>query len=428
MIILGFNSGFHDASVALFDDYRLVGAVSLERLTRQKGDGGGRVPDAAIDEVLSIAGLSRADVDIVCAARTALPAAYYTHLPPHRKLEAMARQWLGKIKPKSMSNELRRYGLTDADKIFDGARFLKDFGFTKAQTLHFYNHHKAHAISSLFFTDWQKALLYTADGSGDNVHYSHYLLENEQLINLYGDDRYLLPEPRVESLGMMYGYFTQALGYKIGRHEGKLTGLSAHGEPKLYSELASHFRVDADGCIQSDFADRRAMQQYCYDIAKTVSPADAAASVQKLLEEFIVQSVNVIHTKYKVNHLALGGGVFANVKLNRLLAEQPDMQEVFIFPAMGDEGLPAGGCLDYLLLRDGLPQWLKSRYRLDNVYLGRDYNSEIETGLLQAGAKKISDDPVAEAARRIIKGECGAIYNGRMEFGPRALEIGRAHV
>jgi len=137
----------------------------------------------------------------------------------------------------------------------------------------------------------------------------------------------------------------------------------------------------------------------------------------------MLTSVRRLLERNPARKLGLAGGLFANVRLNQLLAEKLPIDEIFVFPPMGDEGLPVGGVLAYLLRRDGMVQWLKERRRLENVYLGRDYDSEID-GTLRAtpGVRQIqAASPAEEAARRIAVGEIGAIYTGRMEYGPRAL-------
>jgi carbamoyltransferase len=123
-----------------------------------------------------------------------------------------------------------------------------------------------------------------------------------------------------------------------------------------------------------------------------------------------------------VRGLGLAGGVFANVRLNRVLAERLPIKEIFIFPAMGDEGTSAGGALCYLLKRDGLSQWLNQRRLLENVYLGRDYTDTIDAELRSTpDIYPTGEEPIEGAARRLHGGQIGAIYTGRMEYGPRAL-------
>jgi carbamoyltransferase len=123
-----------------------------------------------------------------------------------------------------------------------------------------------------------------------------------------------------------------------------------------------------------------------------------------------------------MRRLGLAGGVFANVRLNRLLAETLPVDEIFIVPPMGDEGLVIGGALQFLLERDGLDHWLKHRRRLDGVYWGGSHDNRIDTVLDTApGIARGAGDPIALTAEWLAAGRIGAIYHGRMEYGPRAL-------
>ncbi|MBM3483765.1 MAG: hypothetical protein FJX66_10740, partial [Alphaproteobacteria bacterium] len=230
MLILGVHSGYHEASACLFDDYRLVAAVALERLTRRKIDGG-RVPIEAIDECLAIGGVTRAQIDAVVLGRGPFPWRYYTHFRGGRLVEGLVRQAIGREKHKSMERELGYAGRTDSEAIFDSTLFLAEHGFRADCALRFFNHHLAHALPTLFHTDWSEALLYTADGGGDNVQYSHRVFRAGRIETLYGGDEELLRPLRIDSVGLAYGYATQALGFRINRHEGKLTGLAAYGKP-----------------------------------------------------------------------------------------------------------------------------------------------------------------------------------------------------
>jgi carbamoyltransferase len=141
-----------------------------------------------------------------------------------------------------------------------------------------------------------------------------------------------------------------------------------------------------------------------------------------VLESLMLRSIGQLLERTKARKLGVAGGVFANVRLNRILAERLPIDEIFIFPAMGDEGMPAGGALCYLLQRDGLAFWLSQRHRLRNVYFGRDYTGLIDDAMMEcAGIRRTTETPVEGAARRLYAGQLGAIYVGRMEYGPRAL-------
>jgi carbamoyltransferase len=421
MLILGIHSGYHEASACLFDDYRLLAAVALERLTRRKIDGG-RVPVEAIDECLAIAGTTRARVDAVVLGRGPFPWHYYTHFQGGRLVEGLVRQAIGREKHKSMERELVRAGRTDSEAIFDGARFLAEHGFRADCSLRFFNHHLAHALPTLFHTDWSEALLYTADGGGDNVQYSHRVFRDGRLDTLYGGDEELLHPMRIDSLGLAYGYATQALGYRINRHEGKLTGLAAYGAPRAFEAIARHFEVDDAGQVRSDFTTNRALKEFLAECAAGQSREDLAASIQAVLEHFILASVRRLLARHKVARLGLAGGVFANVRLNQRLAEDCGLDEVFVYPAMGDQGLPAGGVLQFLLERDGLARWLTRRYPLEHLYFGRDHG-EAADAVLRAtpGLKEIGGEPVATAAALAAAGKAVGLYTGAMEYGPRAL-------
>ena len=149
---------------------------------------------------------------------------------------------------------------------------------------------------------------------------------------------------------------------------------------------------------------------------------DAAASIQKLVEDIVLGSLTRILHQARHRHLGLSGGLFADVKLNRHLAENLSLDDIFIVPPMGDEGLSLGAGLAFLLSRDGLQDWLEQRYRLNDVYWGRDYDCAIDAALMAVPGVVGHDDPITEAAAaRLADGQLGAIFRGRMEFGPRAL-------
>ena len=421
MIILGVHPGYHEAAACLFDDYRMISAVSLERLTRRKIDGG-RVPDEAIDECLTVAGVSRRDVGAVVLGRGAFAWRYFKHFRGSRLVEGKVRHALGKEKHKSMERELVRAGHADSDSLFNGPKFLADFGLRATTRLSFFNHHLAHALPTLFHTDWEDALLYTSDGGGDNVQYSHRIFRDSELRALYGGDECFAAPMRIDSLGLAYGYATQALGWRINRHEGKLTGLAALGQPTAAAAIAAHFNVDAEGQIRSDFATNPELRQFMFQTAEKIPREDMAASIQEVLEQVTLESVRHLLGRHAVRRLGLAGGVFGNVRLNRLLAEETDIEEVFVYPAMSDQGLPAGGVLQFLLARDGMKTWLDARYPLETLYFGRDWGEGADQVLGGTpGLGVLSDNPVDKTAELLCQGKAVAIFGHGMEYGPRAL-------
>jgi carbamoyltransferase len=419
-LILTMHTGFHDATVALFEDYELRAAIQLERLTRCKGDGAH--PDLAIDEVLSIVGATRKDVDVVGLSRALFPADFYKKIRGTRWVHWQYRKYVEKKTRRFMNTEILRYRTARVEDIFNVARFCCASGFRDDAHIYFYNHHESHALAPLFYSEWDEALLVTADGGGDGVNYSHRHFANGILRTIYGGEECLFTLPPIDSVGLAYLAMTAALGFIPLRHEGKLTGLAAFGQPILADQIASRFFVDDVGRVFSDFRDFDEMERFMGSLAAGVSREDAAASIQQVVETTMLRSITRLLGRYKVRHLGLAGGVFANVRLNRILAERLPIDEIFIFPAMGDEGLPVGGALCYLLQRDGLRHWLGQRRTLYDVYFGRDYTSAIDEALnVSAGVRRTGESPVEGAARRLCVGEIGAIYTGRMEYGPRAL-------
>lgn len=423
MYILGIHSGLHDASACLFRDYQLIAAVSLERLVRTKNAGvtaDAEIPLAAIDECLRIGGIGRADVDTVCLSRAILELQSY-RLSGRWGIKQFYYRLTGQPRLEMITDMLRRTGIRDAAAIFDESGFRQRHGFTRAK-ISFYNHHAAHGVPAYFFSQFDDALIYTADGIGDNISYSVSTARSGDIHILDGGDATLLVKYQVNSVALLYGYFTDALGFIQNRHEGKVTGLSAFGKPVAADEIAGHFSVDGSGRISSDFLTYEAMRAYAHAVAKRLSREDAAASVQQAVERIVSTAVSKYLNATGLRDIAVSGGLFANVKLNRVLLEETGAERIFICPAMGDEGLVLGGCLIYLLERDGIEKWQQNRYPLENLYLGRSHDDAFD-----AAAKKYSNitcvpgRQIDKAAELLERGAVVAIYAQRMEFGPRAL-------
>ncbi len=289
VLILSLHHGPHDSSAALFDDYTVLAAVAEERMNRVKGSGG--FPEQSMAEVLRVAGVERRDIDVVVCSRTYFLRRYFTHWKPRERLREKLRRWAGREKLREMSVVLGKDPRRSALDVFDSAGFVADLGLRPGTRVFFSNHHFSHALPALFFTDWDDALIYTADGAGDQVSYSHNLLRDGALTNLYGDDRWLGRKQAEGSMGFAYGFVTEALGWKMSRHEGKLTGLAAFGEPTLLPQMQRHFRVTDDARIEMDFPDNEALRECFQALARTETRENAAASIQALLEGCVGEAV-----------------------------------------------------------------------------------------------------------------------------------------
>src|SRR5262245_6061253 len=278
-LILAVHNGPHDAVAAVLIDYDVKAAVQLERLTRVKGDGG--YPDVAIEETLGMVGATRRDVDVLAVSRSDYPVQYFRHFHGYRWLREKWRTHVQGKKLRWIPRETVRANGPHVENFFDVASMRRDCGLRDDAVIHFYNHHLAHALPTLFYTEWDDALLVTSDGGGDTVNHSHRHFAHGAIKTIYGGDECLTTSPPIDSLGQAYAAATHALGFRQNRHEGKLTGLSAMGKPTYAEQISKHFHVDEAGRVHSDFPKNRAMFDFLRNIALNSRREDVAASIQK---------------------------------------------------------------------------------------------------------------------------------------------------
>jgi carbamoyltransferase len=413
MIILGVHNGRHDAGAALFDEYRMLAAIALERMTRFK-NAGGRFPDEAVDECLAVATIERKEVDVVVMSFELYPRRYVRGGDHGDGSE-----------PISLIREMVRKRTADPQAVFNSELFLADHGFSPRTKLHFYYHHFAHALGALFHTDWDDGVIYTHDGTGDRIFSSVHRLAGGRISPIFGGPADSLTRFRSQmpsaSVALFYARATIALGFQALRHEGKVLGLAASGEPRFARALGKGFVVGRSGRIYSLRSSRRLGKKIAH-LAETEPREDIAASVQAVAVEVSLKAVGRIVERAKLRRLCVAGGLFANVRINEVLARTLGLDELFVYPAMTDQGQPAGGVLEFLLARDGEARWLAERRRLDTLYYGRDYSGAIDKALSVAGAVCAPSPDIASAAAKLIdEGAAVATYLQRMEYGPRAL-------
>lgn len=420
MYILGIHTG-HDAGACVFADDTLLAFCKEERLNRIKNDGG-FFDLQSVDEVLRIADIGRQQVDAVAFTRMKFPVSCF-------RLKGLPfRDWrrkaLGQRRDRSLGSLIIRHQNLDAAAFLDFPRLRKTMGLRADVALHFSNHHRAHILSSLRYCDWpDDVLLVSCDGGGDGAHYSAYRYGDGRLEQLWGGEETLLDQPQdaAASIGLAYAFATAACGFKPNRHEGKLTGLAAFGEPKVAAQIVSLFVVDDEGRVSSPLTGGKALHEALGRLFSGLSNADIAASIQIATEEVVINWLRTLLRKHPAHFIAMSGGVFSNVRLNQLVAALPGIHEVFIFPAMGDEGLPVGACVDYWIASQGLARL--SRDRLRHLYFGWPYRGD---DLLAAGEHlgfrvERTADVAGKTARLLADNWVGAIFHGAMEMGPRAL-------
>ncbi|MEZ4652789.1 MAG: carbamoyltransferase C-terminal domain-containing protein [Candidatus Eisenbacteria bacterium] len=252
----------------------------------------------------------------------------------------------------------------------------------------------------------------TLDGGGDGLCSRVYRVEHGRFEHLNSLRSY-------HSIGNYYAYVTKICGFTAHKHEGKITGLAAYGKP-IYLDLLSKMIRYEDGNI------RNAGNAYYWSAVRKIEAAlpqgykieDLAASMQKLLEQVVVDYCRYWVEQSGIPQVALAGGVFANVRLNQFLHELDCVEQLFIHPGMGDEGLSYGAAMTPNALPDGF-----TAPPVDDVYLGPGYtDEEIEAELRRRGVPYRRTDRLEEQiAELLAQGHVVARFWGRMEYGPRAL-------
>lgn len=423
----------HESSACLYRDGRLVAAISEERLSRVKCDGY-RMPQRAIDAVLSMAGIGRRDVDHIALIYSFLPEKYVARESWHKELESR----IARAKKRLRDGEERQLNANDVLKrlrgtgrrfmdLFRTARFLADEGFDPRAQVRFFDHHQTHAATAAFYSGFRDAAVLTIDGKGDlDIHHSAGTFSGGRL------DCLRVSDALGASAGEFYEEITVQLGFRSLRHEGKVLGLAAYGDPKpLYAALKRALRLSPDGRHpDSDFAGvsdaYRKRRAFIADAVRGHSRENVAAAAQAVFEEALVELTRNLLRETGKRYLAVNGGVFANVKLNQRIAALPEVDGLSVFPAMSDTGNSLGAAL---LLQQELDAGFFARetHALEHVYLGPEASAaDIERELSQAGlaltyGTMSFESLVEHAAEAIHTGSVVGWFQGHMEFGPRAL-------
>ena len=420
MYILGIHTG-HDASACLFEDDNLIAFCKEERLNRIKNDGG-FFDLLCVDEVLRIAGINRMQIDAVAFTRMKFPVSCFK--TSVLSFSGIKRKILRQRRYETIRSLMLKRKILDAEHFLDFDRLRKYMGLKASAVFHFSNHHKAHVLSALRFCDWDDdILLVSCDGGGDGAQYSAYYFSGDKLDEVLGGEETVLDKPQnaAASIGLAYAYATAACGFTPNRHEGKLTGLAAFGEPVVAKAIVELFQIDQQGRILSERVGYKGLRARLAVLFAGLDKKDIAASIQVATEMVVIKWLQVLLKNRPAKYIAMSGGVFSNVRLNQLVAEMPDIEEVFVFPAMGDEGLPVGACVDFWATTQGYDKLTRSR--LTDCYLGYPYSGEdLLLAAERMGCKvQRGPDHVQKAAELLAANQVGAIFYGPMEMGPRAL-------
>jgi carbamoyltransferase len=428
MIIIGISAFYHDSAAALVRDGEIVAAVQEERFTRKKHDAG--YPRNAVEYVLREAGLKLADVDYV---------AFYDK--PFLKFERLLETYVA-FAPEGFSSFRMAIPVWLKEKLLQKNLLLKKLkkhssGGIDPERLLFAEHHFSHAASAYYPSPFEKAVVLTLDGVGEWATGSVAIGQGRNLT--------IIKEMRFpHSLGLLYSAFTYYTGFKVNSGEYKVMGLAPYGEPR-FKDLIFDRLVDLKD--DGSFRLNQSYFNYCTGLTMTNDrfaelfgePArdpetgrltqfhmDVAASVQAATEEIVLRMTRALAAEYKISNLCLAGGVALNCVANGKLVRDGAFRNVWVQPAAGDAGGAIGAAL--AAWHDELGNDRKAPSNGDAMkgsYLGPAYSQpEIENALTRAGARfEVMDESgmISSTAQALADGKAVGWFQGRMEFGPRAL-------
>jgi len=427
MRILGISAFYHDSAAALVEDGHIIAAAQEERFTRKKQDA--RYPENAIRYCLEEGALSLDELDYIV---------FYEK--PFLKFERLLETYLA-FAPRGFASFRMALPLWLKEKLFQkdllGKRLkARAPGFDWHSKLLFAEHHRSHAASAFYPSPFDEALILTIDGVGEWATTSVGIGRNHGIDTL---KEIHFPH----SLGLLYAAFTYYTGFKVNSGEYKVMGLAPYGEPRYANVILEHLidlKPDGSFRLNQEYFD------YCVGLRMTnrrfdrlfggpprapnewleQRHMDLAASVQAVIEEAIVRMVRSLVAETGLRRLCLAGGVALNCVANGKILRDGVIDELWIQPAAGDAGGALGAALS------AYHEFLDLPRRVGNVidgmqgaYLGPAFsNAEIADRLRNAGAvfKIVEDEAVIEhTVDALIEEKAVGWFQGRMEFGPRAL-------
>jgi carbamoyltransferase len=426
MYVLGINAVFHDSAACIVQDGQLIAAAEEERFTHMKH--GKRpvpfstyeLPFHAIDYCLKTANIHLSEVDHVA----------YSFDPSFMLGEDVPALITLPLKPDVQStNEKNFYSGWDSlflshivnapGQLIDGYphHLQKRFMGTKITDFkwHYVEHHLAHAISAFLPSPYEKAAILTIDGRGEETTTSYYL-GNGTAVEKIGEVK--MPH----SLGMLYEAITTHLGFLHSSDEYKVMALASYGKPDYLDEFRSMINVKDDGTYTIDslnLTERFGVARK-RDEPFTDKHFNIAHSLQKTVEETVLKLVQWLHTKSNSENLCLAGGVALNCVMNAVLRDKGPFKNIWVQPAAGDAGTALGAAL-WIDTQERKSQ--QRNFIMNHAYWGPEYeDEEIESFLKWTKVPYRRMENIAkETAAILAEDKVIGWYQGRMEFGPRAL-------
>jgi carbamoyltransferase len=426
MNILGISAFYHDSAAALVKDGEIIAAAQEERFTRKKHD-----PSFPINSIyfcLKSQNLSFQDLDYIV---------FYEK--PFLKFERLLETYLA-FSPFGFRSFSKSMPVWIKEKLFQKNLLLKKFkelapSLDIEKKLLFSEHHLSHAASAYYPSGFDKAIVLTMDGVGEWTSTSVAIGK--------GKDLEIVKEIHFpHSLGLLYSAMTYYTGFKVNSGEYKVMGLAPYGEPKYANLILEHLiDLKPDGSYKLNLE----YFNYCTGLTMTnekfhklfggpprkpeqkltQKDMDLAASIQKVTEEVMLTLTRSLKKEYGISNLCMAGGVALNCVANGKILKEGNYKKIFIQPASGDAGGAIGAALavNYLFLGQELVA--SSKDRMKGSYLGPEFSqTEIEHRLQKIGAKfevLTEEQLYKECVEGLVKEKALGWFQGKMEFGPRAL-------
>lgn len=440
MYILGISCYYHDAAACILKDGELIAASAEERFSRKKHDSG--FPNLAIDFCLKTAGITTDDLDY---------AVFY-----EKPLLKFERILLSNLQTYPQSMVLFRESMITwfNEKLWIKSHLLDKLKIPVGKLL-FAEHHLSHAASAMFASPYDDAAVLTIDGVGEwtTATIGHATAnwngKGENKIDLFGEMRF------PHSVGLLYSAFTAYLGFEVNEGEYKVMGMAPFGEPRYVDKVHKLINIGSDGSFQADMdyfsyhrSATRTYNQKFVDLfgpeRKKESPfftskthpdrageaatrenerfADVAASIQAVTEEVMIKMANHAHQRTGSKRLVMAGGVALNSVGNGRILDETPFEEMYIQPEAGDAGGALGAALYAYHILLGYPR----KFIMENAYYGQEYpTAEVKSFLDQQGIKyeyvEDEDKLLDRTVETIVSGGVVGWYQGRFEWGPRAL-------
>ena len=424
--ILGISAFYHDSAACILKDGKIIAAAQEERFTRKKHDP--NYPHNAIEFVLKYANLKLSEVDKIVFFEK-----------PFLKFERLLETYVA-FAPRGFISFAKAMPLWIKEKLFQkNLLFNKlkehDENYKSDQNIYFSDHHLSHAASAFFPSPYNEAVVLTADGVGEWATTSVAV----------GKDNHLEIKKEIHfphSLGLLYSAFTYYIGFKVNSGEYKLMGLAPYGSPIYEDKIKKMLDLKKDGTFRLD------QQYFNYATGLTMTNEkfynlfgqkprdpqiekitqfhmDVAASIQKVTEEIMLNLARSIRKEFGIKNLCLAGGVALNCVANGKILQEKIFDNIWIQPAAGDAGGSLGAALALWYIDQKNKRTVNPNDEMNGSYLGTEFSQdEIEKELNSLGAnfETLTYDELIDKTAHIISDEKAVgWFQGRMEFGPRAL-------